>query len=135
MAELSESVTFMIEQLSTLPGIGRKSAERLAYHILRVPESEAFFADHFPRKPVFPGTLLMTLCINIARRLVSPEAIPIGIYHAKIREFMPPGSRLEFTAERTPENDKGDQLVMVSLKAGEQFKKLVKVGFGARQDP
>ena len=42
MAQLSESVVYLIEQLSRLPGIGRKSAERLAYHILRVPESEAF---------------------------------------------------------------------------------------------
>ena len=31
----------MITQLGKLPGIGRKSAERLAYHILRVHKSEA----------------------------------------------------------------------------------------------
>ena len=96
-----------------------------------VPESGAFFADHFPRNPVFPGTLLMSLCIHIARRFVSPNAKPIGIIGAKIREFMPPGSRLEFTAEKAPANDKGDQFVMISLKAGDQFKKLVRVGFSA----
>jgi recombination protein RecR len=38
---LSESLTQLIEQLGKLPGIGKKSAERLAYHILRVHESEA----------------------------------------------------------------------------------------------
>ena len=42
LAELSESVLEVIEQLSRLPGIGRKSAERLAYHILRVHKTEAF---------------------------------------------------------------------------------------------
>ena len=41
MAELAESVTNMIGELSKLPGIGRKSAERLAYHLLRVNKSEA----------------------------------------------------------------------------------------------
>ena len=41
MTQLSESVLEVIEQLSKLPGIGRKSAERLTYHILRVNESEA----------------------------------------------------------------------------------------------
>jgi len=41
MAQLSESVTHVIEQFSRLPGIGRKSAERLAYHVLRVPKEEA----------------------------------------------------------------------------------------------
>ena len=42
MAQLSESVTKVIEELSKLPGIGRKSAERLTYHLLRVPKEDAF---------------------------------------------------------------------------------------------
>ena len=41
MTEISESVSHLVEQLSRLPGIGRKSAERLAYHLLRIHESEA----------------------------------------------------------------------------------------------
>ncbi|QDV12274.1 Recombination protein RecR [Rosistilla oblonga] len=41
MAELTHSVADMIDQLGRLPGIGRKSAERLAYHLLRVPKTEA----------------------------------------------------------------------------------------------
>ncbi len=41
MAEWSNSVGDLVEQLGRLPGIGRKSAERLAYHLLRVPKGEA----------------------------------------------------------------------------------------------
>ena len=41
MAQLTESVTKVIEEISKLPGIGRKSAERLTYHLLRVPKEEA----------------------------------------------------------------------------------------------
>ena len=41
MTEISESVSHLIDQLARLPGIGHKSAERLAYHLLRVHESEA----------------------------------------------------------------------------------------------
>ena len=41
MAQLAESVVNVIDQLAKLPGIGRKSAERLAYHILRINKSEA----------------------------------------------------------------------------------------------
>ncbi len=41
MAQLTESVTRLIDELAKLPGIGRKSAERLAYHILRVHKNEA----------------------------------------------------------------------------------------------
>jgi len=35
------SVGKLIDQFATLPGIGRKSAERLAHHILSIPEQDA----------------------------------------------------------------------------------------------
>ncbi|MCA9196122.1 MAG: recombination protein RecR [Planctomycetales bacterium] len=41
MAHLTESVVRVIDEFAKLPGIGRKSAERLAYHVLRVSASEA----------------------------------------------------------------------------------------------
>ena len=41
MGHTTESVVNLIEQLNRLPGIGRKSAERLAYHLLRVNKAEA----------------------------------------------------------------------------------------------
>lgn len=41
MPELTESVVQLIEEFAKLPGIGKKSAERLAYHVLRQHESEA----------------------------------------------------------------------------------------------
>jgi len=65
MAELSDSVTHMIEQLSRLPGIGRKSAERLAYHILRVPESEAFALSDSIRN-VRENVRYCDICFNLA---------------------------------------------------------------------
>ena len=65
MAELAESVTRMIEQLARLPGIGRKSAERLAYHILRVPESEALaLADSI--RNVRQNVRYCDICFNLA---------------------------------------------------------------------
>ena len=41
MDQVSESVNELIEQFCKLPGIGKKSAERLAYHVLRIQKSEA----------------------------------------------------------------------------------------------
>src|SRR5687767_14996641 len=41
MAQISESVARVIDEFAKLPGIGRKSAERLTYHILRVPKADA----------------------------------------------------------------------------------------------
>jgi recombination protein RecR len=41
MAELTETVNILIKELSRLPGIGKKSAERIAYHLLKVTKDEA----------------------------------------------------------------------------------------------
>ncbi len=65
MSKVSDSVTNMIDQLSRLPGIGRKSAERLAYHILRVPETEAFaLADSI--RAVRENVRYCEVCFNLA---------------------------------------------------------------------
>jgi len=42
MDQVSESVSNLVEHFARLPGIGKKSAERLAYHVLRMHETEAF---------------------------------------------------------------------------------------------
>ncbi|MDO5154372.1 MAG: recombination mediator RecR [Eubacteriales bacterium] len=36
----SEQVNLLVEQLGRLPGIGHKSAQRLAYHIINMPEDQ-----------------------------------------------------------------------------------------------
>ena len=41
MAEITQSVTDLMNELAKLPGVGKKSAERLAYHILRQSKTEA----------------------------------------------------------------------------------------------
>jgi len=41
MAEVSGSVNELVHQLGRLPGIGRKTAERLAFHLLRIPKRDA----------------------------------------------------------------------------------------------
>ncbi len=41
MSQITRSLSNLIQQLTKLPGIGPKSAERLAYHLLRVHKSEA----------------------------------------------------------------------------------------------
>ena len=41
MSLLTESVAKLVDEFAKLPGIGKKSAERLAYHVLRVHKSEA----------------------------------------------------------------------------------------------
>jgi recombination protein RecR len=65
MAQLTESVTRLIDQLAKLPGIGRKSAERIAYYILRVHKNEALaLADAV--RDVKENVRYCRVCYNLA---------------------------------------------------------------------
>lgn len=65
VAELSESVTRLVQEFAKLPGIGKKSAERLAYHILRVTKAEALaLADAI--RSVKENVRYCRTCFNLA---------------------------------------------------------------------
>ncbi len=65
MTQLSESVAKVIDEFAKLPGIGRKSAERLAYHILRVHKNEALaLADAI--RNVRENVRYCELCYNLS---------------------------------------------------------------------
>ena len=65
MAQLTESVVRLIDQFAKLPGIGRKSAERLAYHVLRVNKAEAVaLADAI--RDVRENVRYCAACYNLA---------------------------------------------------------------------
>lgn len=58
------AVSELVDHLSRLPGIGRKSAERLAFHLLRVPEGEAIgLADAIRR--VRTDVRYCSVCFNL----------------------------------------------------------------------
>ncbi|MFO0011392.1 MAG: recombination mediator RecR [Planctomycetota bacterium] len=65
MPEISQSVTDLIDQLGRLPGIGKKTAERLAYHLLRVHVSEAMALAEAIRR-VRENVRYCSVCFNLA---------------------------------------------------------------------
>jgi recombination protein RecR len=68
---VSDSVTRVIQELARLPGIGRKSAERLAYHLLRVPKAEALqLADAI--RDVRENVSYCECCFNLAEGKLCP---------------------------------------------------------------
>lgn len=67
MAQISESVARVIDEFAKLPGIGRKSAERLTYHMLRVPKAEALaLADAI--RSVRENVRYCKACFNLAEQ-------------------------------------------------------------------
>jgi 3-hydroxymyristoyl/3-hydroxydecanoyl-(acyl carrier protein) dehydratase len=94
-------------ELSALPGEPGRAARAL----LQVPSSAPFFADHFPRRPVFPATLLLDsqirLALDLARAAVGTAAalVPQQMTHVKMRSFIAPGSAVTLGAELAASND------------------------------
>jgi recombination protein RecR len=65
VALLTESVTRLVEEFARLPGIGKKSAERLTYHVLRVHKTEALaLADAI--RDVKENVRYCKICYNLA---------------------------------------------------------------------
>jgi len=69
---------------------------------LHVPTQAPYFADHFPRRPVLPATLLLDAQIDMALQLVAPNATPVRMTHVKMRSFIAPGDVLHIDARRAP---------------------------------
>ena len=82
-------------------------AGQCARATLRVPASAPFFADHFPRRPVFPGSLLMHASMQLSAALASQLPRPArgghwalrGVSNMKLRAFIPPGETLALEAK------------------------------------
>lgn len=71
MPAVTESITRLVEELTRLPGIGKKSAERLAYHLLRVSKAEAFaLADAI--RSVKENVRYCSRCYNLAEEELCP---------------------------------------------------------------
>jgi 3-hydroxymyristoyl/3-hydroxydecanoyl-(acyl carrier protein) dehydratase len=79
---------------------------------LRVPAQALFFGDHFPRRPVFPGTLLMHANLQTAAMLAAEVPCAAGaawsprlVSDVKLRTFISPGETLQLIATRGADAD------------------------------
>lgn len=104
-----------LEAHSEVPGVSATAT-------LQIPDRAPFFGDHFPRRPVFPATLLIDAQIGhamgVARKATHWRAgtapRPSKMTHIKMRTFMPPGTPLAIEAALSPE---GDEQATIMLSA------------------
>ncbi|MFO1312699.1 MAG: hypothetical protein U1F41_11625 [Burkholderiales bacterium] len=69
---------------------------------LDVPARAPFFNDHFPRRHVFPATLMLDAQIELALAVARDtwaSAAPVRMTNVKVRSFTAPGTRLTLGAE------------------------------------
>jgi 3-hydroxymyristoyl/3-hydroxydecanoyl-(acyl carrier protein) dehydratase len=79
---------------------------------LDVPRTAPFFNDHFPRRPVYPATLLLDTLIGetlaLARRApwaAHASVLPVKVSNVKMRSFIAPGQVLDLAIDVKPPVD------------------------------
>ena len=89
--------------------------QMMARATLQVPAQAAFFGDHFPKRPVFPGTLLMNMNLTLVTALAAnvpvragARWVPRAVVDMKLREFISPGELLSIEAKLM--RHEGDEL-------------------------
>jgi 3-hydroxymyristoyl/3-hydroxydecanoyl-(acyl carrier protein) dehydratase len=103
-------------------------AGKVARGSLRLPTSARIFADHFSRRPVFPGSLLMHANLELAAHLVNEITQPAtgrtwrprAISDMKLRAFIPPGEILELEARLEESSDHAAEL-LVETRRGKRL--------------
>jgi 3-hydroxymyristoyl/3-hydroxydecanoyl-(acyl carrier protein) dehydratase len=85
----------------------------------QVPSEAPLFADHFPRRHVFPGSLLMHLNLQLGAALAREIAPPSGsrwvagtVLDMKLRSFIPPGAALRFEARLKQRSNESASLAL-----------------------
>jgi 3-hydroxyacyl-[acyl-carrier-protein] dehydratase len=136
-----DSPEAMAERLALLRGAGAQpgrfggvsvppltAVERVrgesAMGTLHVPVSAPFFGDHFPRRAVFPATLLLDTQIRLALELAAETPhcppgstpVPVKMTHVKMRSFMAPGDTLVLGAKVAEPVD-GNGRIMLSAQS------------------
>ena len=91
--------------------------------ILKVPHEAPFFSDHFPRRPVFPGTMLLDAHIQLA--LIAAEHSGYWapgarikakrVPNLKLRAFIAPGDIVELRVNLAPPDDRSVMMVQTSV--------------------
>jgi 3-hydroxymyristoyl/3-hydroxydecanoyl-(acyl carrier protein) dehydratase len=109
---------------------------------IQVPQSAPFFADHFPRRPVFPGTLLMHANLQLAAALATElprsgqnAAWAIrSVHDVKLRTFIPPGELLESEA-KIVDLDTASPVISLETRKGKKLIGTARVSLSSQPKP
>jgi 3-hydroxymyristoyl/3-hydroxydecanoyl-(acyl carrier protein) dehydratase len=109
--------------------------------VLQVPADAPFFADHFPRRPVLPGVLLMHASVQTAAMLAGEVGSENGgrwllqtISNMKLRSFISPGVALRLEARRTGYSE-SSLIVVVESRLNGRLIGSVEIEFSSEELP
>jgi len=92
------------------------------------PVEPDFYADHFPRRPVFPATLLLDAKIRLARILAERVGLEraaarpiIRVTDVKFRTFIVPGQKVELAALLRARESASAHFALAAASAGKRI--------------
>ena len=114
--------------------VGQSEPGKFMRGTLRVPTEAPFFADHFPRRPVFPGTLLMHMNLRLAASLAGEAWRMRSVTDVKLRAFTPPGEVLALEAKIGETTDDALEII-VETRNGKRLVGGGRVQFSREEKP
>lgn len=117
--------------LEQVPGTSARSR-------LDVPADAPYFADHFPRRPVFPATLMLDSAIRVAHQALSGDATraalqPVCATRVKMRDWTLPGQSVDIAAEVLESRGRSVE-VGLTMRVGERTVATARVEFAPRTE-
>ena len=94
----SPSVDNLVAQLTRLPGVGQRTAQRLAFHLLRVPKDEALALAHALEEVVLATNPNMT---GEATAAYLADRLRGRVRVTRLASGLPVGADLEYADEVT----------------------------------
>ncbi|MFI4903152.1 MAG: hypothetical protein ACHP91_07030 [Burkholderiales bacterium] len=100
---------------------------------LHVPADAPYFADHFPRRAVFPATLLLDHAIRVATALVDidparPRRVS-RVHNVKMRDFIAPGEDVLLHVAHIAARNDDDARVKLTATIAERTMASAQIGF------
>jgi 3-hydroxymyristoyl/3-hydroxydecanoyl-(acyl carrier protein) dehydratase len=100
---------------------------------LHVPQDAPYFADHFPRRPVFPATLLLDHAIRVASDLIDADREhprrPARVQNVKMRDFIEPGEDVLLEVARTTPREGDDARIKFTATLDGRTMATAQIGF------
>ncbi len=131
----------VLEGLRFIDGIIEHQPGRRVVGFKNFSSCEPYFTEHFPRKPVVPGVLIMTFMGEVCQYLIKQDLqvplreralIPTFIRNVRFRKFVEPGDQCILTAdlvEGSCTSDGDDLVVRASIMANDKRVMQAEMGF------
>jgi 3-hydroxyacyl-[acyl-carrier-protein] dehydratase len=130
------------ESLRLVDGIVKHEPGKQVVSFKNCASSEVYFRDHFPRKPVVPGVLMLSVVGETCQYLVKDEIdapvrgralIPTWVRNVRLRKFVEPGDQFVVKVDvKSGDTSKHNSDIVVQAVATANGQRVMQAELGYR---